>query len=269
MTTHAVARRADPLYVELVGLPGSGKTTVGAEVVGKLNDASLRCVSGSAMGSAVHVQRRLEVAGRRSWMQRSRWERTLYYLGIHLRDRQLARTAYACALRGQNVRAAIGTARELLLLHHRVCNSAAVVGAGAGDLIFYDQGMLHPARQLLARLARDRAPTWMARLVEALSNAPVRTRMIVLQIDPAEAALRIDARVEARAEVSAKPLGRFDRLPLEIRRRELAHQHRVLEELLGEIERQMPAGTVVRVDAHQPAPAVAADVARAIQHDWN
>jgi hypothetical protein len=269
MTTHAVVCTAAPLNIELVGLPGSGKATLRTDLVGTLNDASLRCVSGMAMWAAVHVQRRLELPGRRNWMQHSRWEGTLYCASISLRERRPARTTYARALRGESVRAAIGTARELLLAHHRVCNSAAVVGMGAGDLILYEQGMLHPARQLLARLRRERAVRWRARLVEALADAPVRTRMIVLQVDPEEAARRIEMRTEARAGASARPLGRFDRLPLEDRRRELAHQHRVLEELLGEIERQMPAGTIVRVDAQRPAHALADDVARAVQDAWS
>lgn len=243
-----------PLYVEFVGLPGAGKTTVLEEVLPRLTALGYRCVFVGRTGARV-VGPFPEKAGRsaRAASRESAAGRLLFYVSLHLKLWHLATAAYGYVLSvGKFAKRRLRMVRALLRSVSNIRIASEMVRGMHGDMLISSQGVAAYLRQMtvIHGCAPDGRLIGVAKRV-GRALGPTRAVVVVFDIDPAMAAARIQQR--------PRRLGPWDRMELTQRQQALSTQLPRIEQILVSLEEADVIDGVLRIDAAK-APAENAGV---------
>ncbi len=247
-----------PLYVEFVGLAGAGKSTVANEVMARMVAANYRCVRQGAMGhGVVHSGNKQTSHVGRGWKTRNRWDRLLSYLFLHLGQWRVSTGVFQHAYATGQLRK-FRVLRTLPLVCQRVRKGCDTVRAGYGDVIVFDQGIVHSLRKL-AIIGSPTAEAGMTRVIRAIADriSPARVVFVLFILDADTAVNRIRQRPVA--------LGRYDRLSPDQARQELALQAPCSEYVVDLFSRIGIVDGVLRVDATRSPTELADEITGYIQ----
>jgi thymidylate kinase len=238
---YAVHATEPPLYMEFVGLPGSGKTTAHGLVLSALASRGCHVVAGRKVYLPDGTIRR--VLPQRA---RASHRRVLQHARTHVAAPRLAIAVYAyLAQTRRGDRYSRRMARTLIESAGSVGDTARIVRSGAGDLVLHHQGFVAALRELVAS---DLSPaTGLARVVSALSHSlrTVQPAFVVFDVAPEVAAARIEAR--------RLSWGPYDRMPPTTRTDALAVQERGMTLVVQALQAAPLHARVLRVNAGAPA----------------
>lgn len=222
-----------PLIVELVGLPGAGKSTIVAETLRRLRLAGHPVRDRAELGPGV-----------------SRAERAFRLAGSWARHPALLTGALAIAVGAGG----LGASR----IRHAVKLAAwapRLAGLEADQTVLLDQGMVQQAWSALVR-APGRGSQVDALLQAVARSVSARFVFIYCDLPPDLAASRIAGRATA--------LSSFDRIPAAAARRMMAEEEGSLRALFQRAVRAAGARELV-IDGARPVPDNAALIAAVIE----
>lgn len=234
--------RQQPLYVEFVGFPGAGKTTVSLELVPQLVAQQYRCV---VRGNGRWARDQGQYGSRKAPSHKNRgiFGKAFVYLTLHVAMWRLAARAYASVLsEGRIAENRIRAVRSLLQALNGIRGACQIVLDGEADLLIYSQGFAAYLREMGlpdGPTARTKLTRLAGMVAEVL--APARVVLVVFELDPETAVARIQQRPEQ--------IGRYDRMSREEALRELHQQRPSLEAVVESLSRAGAVHGVLRVDA--------------------
>jgi thymidylate kinase len=235
--------RTLPLYVEFVGVPGSGKSTVRNHLIELLNAADLRTVGQGNLGHAVDSSTGRTLLSGKPWKYCGRVERLAIHSRAHRRRARLALSLYKLGSLGAAAGQLGRDVRSVLLTLFRMDNAHDVVTAGLGDLALFDQGWIHPAREILAATTQDHEDgREIFRMIQA-TTPPARTLLVLLDVEPEVAASRVHER--PRKE------GKYWRMARDQTARELEKQVQWCDQMTRWLATHPSVLGVLRLDAQK------------------
>lgn len=230
-----------PLYLEFIGLPGTGKSTVRELLVAALAMRGIRTAPEPAHPGSQSPAFPSEADTGLS--KSGRGLRFVRYIRLHADMWGLAASTYAYTLRhGRVTKNRIRMVRSLLYTLHKIRAGYEVARRRGIDVVIHDQGGAAYLRQLMADGGVDEDRRWQAVIDSGARYLPPGRRVaVVFDLDPAIAVTRIGSRPGT--------LGRWDRLDPQQALHELAAQRPRLDRLVQSLLRSNSFTDVLRIDA--------------------
>ncbi|CAN5694495.1 hypothetical protein BH23GEM6_BH23GEM6_18060 [soil metagenome] len=231
-----------PLYVEFVGLPGVGKSTICGEVRLRLEARGIRYGVQASMGNrVVGPAGPFDVLGRR-WRHRAWFDKFASYIVLHLKYWKLSLSTYKLILRRATAAREIWRrSRRVLLQLHRIRNATNLVTAGYSDLVLFDQGVVAPLRELVAA-GEITTPEQLQPLVIKVLKPVQDCRILIIFLSA-----DVESIVERLANRN-RNLGPYDRMNSDQAQTALRRQSMYQLLLMEQIRRFSPPARIFQAD---------------------
>lgn len=239
-----------PLYVEFVGLPGAGKTTVFESVIPQLTALRYRVVGKYKVYTSSGLARL-----RAAWWQPGTGGQLLAHCTNHLAAPRLTAATYRYLVstggtNGYRMRMARSLIRGALCS----AEQCEVVRRGQGDLVIRHQGFVAYLRELTPTDSVVSDPN-LSRLAQSIVRtiSPARVILVLFDVDASAAASRLRAR--------GLQWGPYDRMSYEHAISRLAKQIPRMELAVRVLSHQRESIELLRIDATQPPQSIAEHLA--------
>lgn len=231
-------------YVEFVGLPGSGKSTISRHLIEKLLEDGYRVVDQGGLGTRVWTRSGVsdEAAG---WRSMGRLRRVLKYVYLHIRFSRIAYNGYRLVANAPNRSVASDAVRRLLQLLYRLDRASTTVATCRADLVLFDQGIINYIREIVGSRNDASASSRMERLLASVSlvTSDIDVTFCYIDLGTTKSISRLMSRT--------KKLGRYDRMARSELNGEFRGQRQVLQRLAQSFADHSASSRFIALDGNR------------------